>query len=104
MERVVDVRVVDQAFPAHRCARFFQVGPHDDEEGVAVFFFEGEEAGSIVEGGGGVVDGAGAYDDEEPVGWVGVLDYGDGFVAGREDSGFGGCGLLDLMLKDVGGG
>ena len=41
---------------------------------------EGEEAVAVFQGGGGVVDRAGADDDEEAMQGVGVLDYRDGFV------------------------
>ncbi len=57
---------------------FIDAHTHDDAELIVVFVLEGEEAVAVVEGGVGVVDGAGADDDEEAVERVGVLDYGDG--------------------------
>lgn len=63
---------------------------------------EGKEFAGIGEGGGGIVDGAGADDDEEAVVWISVLHYvGDG-IAGVYDGGFGFGGLEDLMLEEVG--
>jgi len=85
LEGVVDVRVVDQAFPAYCGTRFFEVGAHDYEKGIGVFGLEGEEPGGIFEGGDGVVDRAGAYDDEEAVEGVCSVDEGDGFVASGYD-------------------
>ena len=62
---------------------------------------KGKEFAGIGEGGGGIVDGAGADDDEEAVVWISILDYvGDG-VAGVYDGGFGFRGLEDFMLEEV---
>lgn len=67
-----------------------------------VFLFQLQQARAIVQGGGGVVDGAGSDYDEEAVEGVAVLDYGDGRITGCEDGGSGGCGLGDFVLEEVG--
>ena len=48
------------------------------------------------------MDGAGTYYYEEPVLGVGVLYDGDGGVARGDYGGFGGGGLGDFMLKEIG--
>lgn len=67
LEGLVDVRVVDQALPADGRAGLLEVGAHDDAQVVGELVGERLEAVGVLEGGGGVVDGAGPDDDEEPV-------------------------------------
>ena len=63
---------------------------------------EGKEFAGIGEGGGGIVDGARADDDEEAVVWISILYYvGDG-ISSVYDGCFGLGGLEDLMLEEVG--
>src|SRR5690554_6002366 len=57
--------VVDQAFPAHRCARLFKIDPHDQIEGVTDFISQPFQAASIVTGGFGIVNGAWADNDKQ---------------------------------------
>ena len=104
LEGIVNVRIVDQTFPPDGGAGLLEVGAHDDLKGRGVLLAEGKEFAGIGEGGGGIVDGAGADDDEEAVVWISILDYvGDG-VAGIYDGGFGFGRLEDLMLEEVGWG
>lgn len=63
LERVVDIRVVDEALPADCGTWFFKVGSHHDHELVLVFFLQDEEPIAVVERGFGVVDGAWSDDD-----------------------------------------
>ena len=84
-ERVVDVRVVDQALPADRRARLLEVRAHHDQQIVLVLAPQREQALGVLKGGGGVVDGAGADDDEKPPLRIGVLDDRSGLIAGLDD-------------------
>lgn len=61
------MRVVDEAFPANRGAWLFEVDTHDDEEVISVFVRKDFEFFAILDGGFGIVDGAGTDDDEETV-------------------------------------
>lgn len=68
-----------------------------------MLLLEDFKAAGVVEGGGGVVEGAWADDDEETVQRVAPLEDGGGFFAGIED-GFLGCyGLGNLMLEEIRG-
>lgn len=40
VEAVVDVRVVDETFPAHSGPGFLQVGTHDDQQLILVLFLQ----------------------------------------------------------------
>ena len=87
-KRAVQMRVVEQAFPADGGARFFKVNAHDDAQLFAVFFAQGQEAVGIFARGFDVVDGAGADDDEQSR----VVVVQDGVdVAPRLVHGFGGA-------------
>ena len=59
--------VVDEAFPADGGAGFFEVDAHDDVEVVLEACGFGFEEVGVFDGGGGIVDGAGADDGEEAV-------------------------------------
>ena len=65
VEAAVEIGVVDEAFPSHRGARFLEVDAHDDEQvfGQAVGFLF--QTAGVLDGGVGVVYGAGAGDDQE---------------------------------------
>ena len=65
-EAVVEEGVVDVAFPAGGGARFLEVDAHHQHQGLGDFLGEGGEPLGVVEAGDGIVDGAGADDDEEP--------------------------------------
>ena len=64
-ERAVQVRVVEQAFPADGGARFFKVHTHDEAKLFAVFFAQRQQAVGVFVRRLDVVDGAGADDDEQ---------------------------------------
>ena len=72
VEAAVEVGVVDQALPADGGARLLEIDAHDDLEPVAEAFAERGEAAGVVERGVGIVDGAGADDDDEAV--VGAVE------------------------------
>ena len=102
VERVVDVRVVNQALPADRRAWLLEVGAHHDEQVVGVFPLEREQPVRVLERRGRVVDRAWADDDEEARARVPALHDRDGLGAGGDD-GVLGCGRLrDLVLEQVG--
>lgn len=69
-----------------------------------MFLFQLEEAVAVVEGGGGVVDGAGTDDDKETAVGIGVLHDRHALFAAREDGGLGLRGLRDFVLEEVGRG
>lgn len=103
----VDVRVVDETFPSHRCAQILEVGAHDDAEVVGELLGEGLQLVAVFECGGGVVDGAGVADDEEAVGaahddFDGILvafeDGVEGGLRGWDSEGAVGVGSRDLHL------
>ncbi len=62
---VVKMRIVDQALPADGGARFLEIDAHDDFEAVAQFLPDDVELFRVLEGGGDVVDGAGADHGEQ---------------------------------------
>lgn len=67
LERVVQVRIVDQAFPAHRGTRLLEVHAHHQEQRICHFGRERLEAVGVFVGGLDVVDGAGADHHEQTV-------------------------------------
>ncbi len=80
---VVEVRVVDEALPADGRARFLEIDAHDDGKTVADFLAELHEFLSVLHSRDGVVDRAGANDDEEAI--VLSTDDGVGFLASLPD-------------------
>lgn len=98
--RLVDVRVVDQALPAHGRAWLLQVGAHDDAEVAREAVGELAESVRVLHRGGRVVDGAGAADHEQAV--VGAHYDGDGFVAALDDGLVGGGGHGNLGEEELG--
>lgn len=81
--RLVHVRVVDQALPAHGSAGLLEVGSHDDAQVTGKLLREGLQAVRILESCRGVVDGTGTNDNEKAV----VLAHNDlcGIAAALED-------------------
>ena len=63
----VQVGVVDQAFPADGGAGLFKIHPHDDFQRVFVLLAHVGQAAGVVQRGLGVVNGAGADDDQQAV-------------------------------------
>ncbi|MFW0768964.1 hypothetical protein ACLRGH_02915 [Arthrobacter koreensis] len=63
----VQVRVIDQALPAHRCARLLEVGPQHNEQVLTVLLRHGGQTPGVVQAGVRIVDGAGSDDDEQAV-------------------------------------
>ncbi|MNZ39686.1 hypothetical protein D3C78_571840 [compost metagenome] len=104
LERVVQVRIVDQAFPADRGARLLEVHTHDQVQGVGHFGSEGFEALGVFVSGFDVVDRAGTDHHEQAV-ILAVEDVAHHFTArshGLERSGAQGNFLLELIGGDQG--
>lgn len=81
LEAIIDIRVIDKTFPADRCAGFFKVGAHDYKEVLGVLLLEGNELVAVFEGGGRVVDRAGANDYEKPAVGIGALNNGHRLIS-----------------------
>ena len=64
---LVEIRVVDQAFPADRGARLLEVDPHHDLERVGVALALGLQAPRVLDRGHRVVDRARADDHQQPI-------------------------------------
>ena len=64
-ERVIQMGVVDQPLPAQRRARLFEVHAHDDIQRVLHLFRQRAQAPRVVHRRPGVVDRAGAHDDQQ---------------------------------------
>jgi len=98
IEGIVEVGVVDEALPADGGAGFLEVDAHDDEEVVLVLVGGGLEEFAVVEGGLGIVDGAGADHNEEAV----VLSEEDVFggLPGGGDEIGGGVGDGEVVGED----
>lgn len=67
LERFVDIRVIDQSFPANSRAWLLEVSAHNNAEITGKLVGESLEAMAVLDGSGGVVDGAWAADYEETV-------------------------------------
>ena len=65
--RAVEVRIVDEALPANGGARLFKVDAHDDAQVGGKLVDGGLEQAGVFAGSFGVVNGAGAGEDEEAV-------------------------------------
>ncbi|MNN50338.1 hypothetical protein D3C81_1649180 [compost metagenome] len=61
----IEVRIVCQAFPAHRGARFLHVGAHHQQQLVVDFAAQGRQAVGILKGRAWVMDRAGADDHQQ---------------------------------------
>lgn len=104
LEAVVDVWVVDETLPADGGAGLLEVGSHDDQELVLVFLLHLQQTVAVFESHCGVMDGAGADDDQQAtlVG-VGTMHDGDGLLTALHDRFLRDLCQGDLMLEEVGG-
>jgi hypothetical protein len=100
LEGFVEVGIVDQALPAEGGAGLFEVDAHDEAEFVGELGDGGFEEFGVLAGGVGVVDGAGADDDEEAV--VFAVEDVDDLLAGLEDGGGGLLGDGQLFFEEDG--
>ena len=65
IEGAVEVGIVNQPFPAERCARLLKIGAHDQHHFRGDFLLKFFQRGGIFQRRGNAVDGAGARDDED---------------------------------------
>ena len=77
----VEVGIVDQPLPSDRGARLLEIDAHHDLEAVGKLFAQGGEALGVLDGCDGIVDRAGADDDQQAV--VGAVQDGVDGVARR---------------------
>ena len=75
----VDTRIVDEPFPPHGGSRLFEAGSHDNEEAVTQGIGDGLQLAGILIGSLGVMDGARADDDQEPVAVFSMKNAANGF-------------------------
>ena len=61
------MRIVDEPFPPNGGPWLFKIGPHDNKEAVTQGIGDGLQLGGVLISGIGVMDGARAYNDQEPV-------------------------------------
>ena len=94
IEAPVEIGIVDQSLPSDRGARLLEIDPHHDLEAVGQLFPQGGEALGILDGGHGIVDRAGADDDQQAV--VGAVQDGVDGVARRHHHPRRGQGARDL--------
>jgi len=78
---LVQVGIVDEALPAHRRARLFEIDPHHDLQGLAVTGARLLQPPRVVQRRAGIVDRAGADHHQQPVVLRGhdVVDVPAGF-------------------------
>ncbi|MNZ48630.1 hypothetical protein D3C78_663780 [compost metagenome] len=101
LERVIQVRVVDQAFPADGGARFFEIHAHDQVQRVGHFLGQHFQALGVLVGGLDVVDRARADHDEQAM-VLAVENIAHHFTAGSHSlQGLGAEG--DFLLELIGG-
>ncbi len=65
VETAVQARIIDEPLPADDGTRLLEVGAHHDAQALFVLFTQGVQTQSVFVGGGGIVDGAGADDDQQ---------------------------------------
>ncbi len=75
----VETGIVDEPFPPHGGSRLFEVGSHDNEEAVTQGIGDGLQLAGILIGSLGVMDGARADDDQEPVAVFSMKNAANGF-------------------------
>jgi hypothetical protein len=79
----VQAGIVDQALPAHRGAGLFEVRAHDHQEVFLVLLGLAHQPAGVFQPGLGIVDGAGADDDQEAV--IHAVHDGADFVTAAFD-------------------
>ncbi len=93
----VEMRIVDEALPADGGARLLKVDAHDDAQVGGELVDGALEQGGVLARGLGVVNGAGAGENEQAV--VAAVENGDDLVAGVEDGGRSGFGDGKLFFE-----
>ncbi len=101
LERVIQVRVVDQAFPAHGSTWLLEIDAHDQIQRVGHFCRQCLEALGVFLGCLQVVDRAGADHDEQAV-IIAIEDVAN-HLAALADGVQGGVGQRDVALELIRG-
>ena len=83
MEAAIKVRIVDEALPPDRRARFLEIAPQDDNQLTRIAVSKSLEAACIVERGRGIVDRTRADDRYQPR--VAALEDADDRLTGVGD-------------------
>ncbi len=65
VEAAIEARIIDEAFPADYGARLLEIGAHHDAQALFILLAQGIEAQGILVGGGRIVNGTGADDDQQ---------------------------------------
>lgn len=95
------MRIVDQALPADRSAGFFEIHPHDEEQGIAHLVGQRAQPPRIIAGRRDVVNRTGAdHDEHSRIPMVEDILHDP---AGGEHRGLGGFGHRQLPLDLLGG-
>lgn len=89
VEGVIELGIVDEAFPANGGSRFFEINPHDDAEILFKAVGFGFQQLGVFKSGGGIVDRARADYGEQAV--IGAINNGIGLRTGVVDDG---CDML----------
>src|SRR5690606_41447026 len=100
LERLINIWVVDETLPSNGGTRLLEVGTHDDDKVILKLVAELDQACSVFEGCGWVVNRARADNHKELVGSTG--DDFDGFLTTFEDSSLSRWGLYSLSLVGEG--
>lgn len=103
LEAAIDIGIVDQTLPADGRAGLLEVRAHDNEKLILVLLLLLEQHVAVSQGSLGVVDRAGADDDEQAAVGIGAVDDGHGLLARLDDGLFRFGGLRDLVLQQIGG-
>src|SRR5271168_1009593 len=97
LEGLVEIWIVDESLPADGGARLFEVDAHDEAELLGELCDGALEQLGVLARGAGIVNGAGADDDEQAV--VLAVEDVDDFGAGLEDRGGSLLGNWQLLFK-----
>jgi hypothetical protein len=101
LERLIDVGVIYQSFPANSRAGLFEIGTHYDAEIIRELFGKLLQTTSIFESRGRVVERTRATDDQEAIG--SAHDNFNGIFAALDYSFEGGIGNWDLRKQQLRG-
>jgi cobaltochelatase CobN len=97
-EALVQVRIVDQALPAHGGARLLEVDAHDEEQIAGELVGHGVQPGGVLDGRVGIVDRARPDDDQQAV--VAPVQDVRGLLAPARHAGGALLGERELLHQD----
>src|SRR5690606_8123450 len=96
----IEVRIVEQAFPADGSARLLDISAHHQQQLIADLWRERGQALGVFQRGNGVMQGAGSDHDQQA--WIATIEHGANGVAIVVDA-FGECGAQRQALAQQGG-